>query len=120
MRIGFTALQADEGTAYVVNRITGLLANAPSCSHQTPSHDGYHAPLELIAAPPLQESAISFPILNQVDRIVLVVEAVKNTLPRVEYTVDMLRQGFENKLIGVVLNKRRLVIPQCIYRWLGH
>jgi Mrp family chromosome partitioning ATPase len=71
--------------------------------------------LILIDSPPATLSADGLALSSKVDGIVLVVEAEKTRWPVAESVKDRINRSGGN-ILGVVLNKRRLYIPEWIYK----
>jgi Mrp family chromosome partitioning ATPase len=65
--------------------------------------------------PPVLESADAAPIAAVTDGVIVVVESGRTKRPVLQRTVDLLRQA-GGRVLGSVLNRRRLEIPGFIYR----
>jgi Mrp family chromosome partitioning ATPase len=68
----------------------------------------------VIDAPALERSHDAIALAEQVDAVIVVVEAERTRAPVVEHLVDVLRRA-EAPVIGTVLNKRRYRIPRFLY-----
>ncbi len=73
--------------------------------------------LVLIDSPPLTVSPDALALVSKVDGVVLVVEAEK-TKWRTARSVKEQIERVGGNILGVVFNKRRYYIPQCIYKYL--
>lgn len=71
--------------------------------------------LILIDSPPATISADGLALSSKVDGIVLVVEAEKTRWPVAESVKDRINRSGGN-ILGIVLNKRRLYIPEWVYK----
>jgi Mrp family chromosome partitioning ATPase len=71
--------------------------------------------LILIDSPPATISADGLALSSKVDGIVLVVEAEKTRWPVAESVKDRINRS-GGKILGIVLNKRRLYIPEWVYK----
>ena len=71
--------------------------------------------LILIDSPPATISADGLALSSKVDAIVLVVEAEKTRWPVAESVKDRINRSGGN-ILGIVLNKRRLYIPEWVYK----
>jgi Mrp family chromosome partitioning ATPase len=71
--------------------------------------------LILIDSPPATTSTDGLAISSKVDGVVLVVEAEKTRWPVAESVRDRIKRSGGN-ILGIVLNKRRLHIPDFIYK----
>lgn len=71
--------------------------------------------LILIDSPPATISADGLVLSSKVDGIVLVVEAEKTRWPVAESVKDRINRS-GGKILGIVLNKRRLYIPEWVYK----
>jgi len=69
----------------------------------------------VVDAPALLESPETAPLAAQVDATVLVVQAGRTKRPVLVRATDLLRRAGAN-VVGTVLNRRRLEIPDFIYR----
>ena len=69
----------------------------------------------LVDAPPLLESPDTAPLAAQMDAVVLVIQAGRTKRPVLVRAMDLLRRSGAN-VVGTVLNRRRLEIPDFIYR----
>lgn len=73
--------------------------------------------LLIVDTPPVASSPDSLILTRYTDGVVLVVEAESTRTQVVEKTLEHIR-GRGGNVLGVVLNKRRYVIPEFLYRWL--
>jgi len=69
----------------------------------------------IVDGPPLLESPESAPLAAQLDGAVLVIQAGRIKRPMLTRAVDLLRRSQAN-VLGTVLNRRRLEIPDFLYR----
>jgi len=69
----------------------------------------------LVDAPALLASPDTAPLAAQLDAVVLVVQAGRTKRPVLVRAMDLLRRSGAN-VVGTVLNRRRLEIPDFIYR----
>lgn len=65
--------------------------------------------------PPVLESADAAPIAAVADGVIVVVESGRTKRPVLQRTVELLRKA-GGRVLGSVLNRRRLEIPEFIYR----
>lgn len=73
--------------------------------------------LILLDAPPAQESSDSLLLMPEIDGVIMVVEAEKTRWQVARIVSEKVaKQG--GKVLGAVLNKRRMYIPRAIYRLL--
>ena len=69
----------------------------------------------IVDGPPLLESPEAAPLAACVDGVVLVVRAGSSKRPVLHRALDLLRRSSAN-VLGTILNRRRLEIPDFIYR----
>ncbi|MEO5618543.1 MAG: hypothetical protein ABIS67_12280 [Candidatus Eisenbacteria bacterium] len=69
----------------------------------------------VIDGSPLLESPEAAPMAAQADGVVLIVRAGRSKRPVLQRALDLLRRSSAN-VVGTVLNRRRLEIPDFIYR----
>ena len=69
----------------------------------------------VLDGPPVLESADAAPIAAVADGVVVVVESGRTKRPVLQRTVELLRKA-GGQVLGSVLNRRRLEIPEFIYR----
>jgi len=69
----------------------------------------------VVDGPPVLESPDAASLGAVVDGVVLVVQAGRTKRPVLTRSVDLLRRS-GGKVLGMVLNRRRLEIPEFIYR----
>ncbi len=69
----------------------------------------------LIDGPPILESPDTAPLAAQFDGVVLVVRAGRTKRPVLVRATDLLRRSQAN-VLGTILNRRRLEIPDFLYR----
>jgi Mrp family chromosome partitioning ATPase len=69
----------------------------------------------VLDGPPVLESPDAAPIGAVADGVVIVVQAGRTKRPVLARTVDLLRRA-GGQVLGIVLNRRRLEIPEFIYR----
>ena len=75
--------------------------------------------LVVIASVTIVANNVGLYLAKAVDGVILVIEAQNSRAPVVMEAKKMLEESGSN-IIGAVLNKRRLYIPQYLYRWLYH
>ncbi len=73
--------------------------------------------LVIIDTPPANRSVLGPALARKVDGVVVVVEAERTRAPIVAAALHAIKVN-SGRVIGVVLNKRRMHIPGFIYRWL--
>lgn len=73
--------------------------------------------LILVDAPPTNRNVLGPALAKKVDGVVLVVEAERTRSPIAAAALHAIEVN-SGRILGVVLNKRRLHIPGFIYRWL--
>ncbi len=71
----------------------------------------------LLDAPPVCTSVDGLSLCNQVDGVILVVEAEKSKAVVIEHAKNRIAQS-GGTLYGIVFNKQRHYIPDWAYRWL--
>ena len=71
--------------------------------------------LILLDFPPVLSSHIGAHLYKKADGAILVVEAGATRKPIVKESCARIEE-LEGKLLGIILNKRKKLIPQCIYR----
>jgi protein-tyrosine kinase len=69
----------------------------------------------VVDSPPAGSSAIGFALCRTVDGVIIVLEAEKTRWPVVVSTKKRILQN-GGTILGVVLNKRKYHIPDCVYR----
>ncbi|HEY6868027.1 MAG TPA: CpsD/CapB family tyrosine-protein kinase [Candidatus Eisenbacteria bacterium] len=69
----------------------------------------------VLDGPPVLESADAAPIAAVADGVIVVVEAGRTKRPVLQRSVELLRKA-GGQVLGSVLNRRRLEIPEFIYR----
>ena len=69
----------------------------------------------VIDGPPVLESPDAAMLAAVADGVVLVVQAGRTKRPVLTRSVDLLRKA-GGRVLGIVLNRRRLEIPEFIYR----
>jgi len=78
-------------------------------------HAGASYDWVIVDGPPLLESPEAAPMAAQLDGVVMVVRAGRSKRPVLHRALDLLRRSGAN-VLGTVLNRRRLEIPDFIYR----
>lgn len=73
--------------------------------------------LVLVDSPSVAVLPDGIAIARKVDGIVLVLEAEKTRWPVVQNAIEKIQKS-GGYLLGIVFNKQRYYIPECIYRWL--
>ena len=69
----------------------------------------------VLDGPPALESPDAAPLGAMADGVVIVVRAGRTKRPVLSRSVDLLRRA-GGRMLGIVLNRRRLEIPEFIYR----
>lgn len=71
----------------------------------------------LIDAPPVATQYAGLALVRHVGGVILVIEAERTRAPIAEHTRRQIEAN-GGHVLGVVLNKRRMHIPQLLYKWL--
>lgn len=105
--IVITSLAAGAGVSFLAKSLRGRLV------HQ---QQGKNAALRILESPPIYDSEGGLSCLAPGDCVVLIIEAGHTTLPALESGLAALRALPYTSVIGIVFNRRPLVLPEWLYR----
>ncbi|RMQ50079.1 Exopolysaccharide biosynthesis protein [Pseudomonas cichorii] len=117
LTLGFTSVHRGEGVNFVISRLSTLLTeqgHAVRTEGRGPAKPGEIA---LINASGVYGNQEAFVLLRDADQIVLVVRAEQTTVPMLEDALTTLNTAFK-KVDGIILNRRRFVVPESVLRFL--
>lgn len=105
--IVITSLAAGAGVSFLAESLRERLARL---------QQGKNVALRILEGGPIHDSEGRLSCLLSGDCIVLIIEAGHTTLPALESGLAALRGLSHIRIIGIVLNRRPLVLPEWLYR----
>lgn len=110
LTLAFTSPSKGAGVSFVVAKLSELLEEKGYGVSTKVDSVPQAGNVVVLDASSVQTNPDAFIILQKADRIALVVEAKKTTVPVVENALGLLRTAFET-VDGIVLNRRRFEVP---------
>ncbi|GFM49327.1 Exopolysaccharide biosynthesis protein [Pseudomonas cichorii] len=117
LAIGFTSVHRGEGVNFVISRLSTLLIEQGHNVRTEGRGPAKPGEIALINASGVYGNQEAFVLLRDADQIVLVVRAEQTTVPMLEDALTTLNTAFK-KVDGIILNRRRFVVPESVLRFL--
>ncbi|MBX8564971.1 exopolysaccharide transport family protein [Pseudomonas cichorii] len=117
LAIGFTSVHRGEGVNFVISRLSTLLTEQGHSVRTEGRGPAKPGEIALINASGVYGNQEAFVLLRDADQIVLVVRAEQTTVPMLEDALATLNTAFK-KVDGVILNRRRFVVPEHVLNFL--
>lgn len=118
LSIGMTSAHSGEGVTFIVEHLRDLLQELGHSVRVGDDRPVEPGEIQLIDASAFFTRQETFIHLRDADLIVLVLEADKSTVPKLQNALATLTTAF-GRVDGVILNRRRFQIPQKVLNWLG-
>ncbi|GFM65634.1 LPS biosynthesis protein [Pseudomonas cichorii] len=117
LAIGFTSVHRGEGVNFIISRLSTLLTEQGHSVRTEGRGPAKPGEIALINASGVYGNQEAFVLLRDADQIVLVVRAEQTTVPMLEDALATLNTAFK-KVDGVILNRRRFVVPEHVLNFL--
>lgn len=118
LSIGMTSAHSGEGVTFIIEHLRDLLQELGHLVRIGDDRPVEPGEIQLIDASAFFTRQETFVHLRDADLIVLVLEADRSTVPKLQNALATLSTAF-GRVDGVVLNRRRFQIPQKVLTWLG-
>ncbi|WP_296181726.1 exopolysaccharide transport family protein [Pseudomonas sp. UBA1879] len=118
LSIGITSANAGEGVTFVIDHLRDLLVELGYTVRVGDGRTAAAGEIQLIDASAFYSRQEAFVHLRNADLIVLVIEAEKSTVPKLQNALATLSTAFKH-VDGVILNRRRFEIPEKVLTWIG-